>query len=99
MTIGGTVLFKKSNTKVIGQIIEEILSHKDTTITVLKANQTKLKTNKPTIEPTMSFIFKVRIPEELSRAYFMNLEDNTKSAGLDNKRTKSFNYKTFRKYK
>lgn len=67
MTIGGTVLFKKSNNKIIESIILEIFQHIDTTIENLNLKEQT---------GALTAIFKVTIPPTLSSEYFMNLEDS-----------------------
>jgi hypothetical protein len=68
MTIGGTVLFKKLNNKIIESIILQIFRHLETTIEMFSLN----------IENTIVGIFKVTIPPELSRRHFMNIGDSIK---------------------
>ena len=79
MTIGGTVLFKKSNNKSIEAILLEIFEDSETIIEIFNFNEEKEekeeKYQKEKYKVTLAAIFKVTIPPKLSSKYFMNLED------------------------
>jgi hypothetical protein len=79
MTIGGTVLFKKSNSKNIEAILLEIFEDSETIIEVFNFKEEKEekyeKYEKEKYKVTLAAIFKVTIPPKLSSKYFMNLED------------------------
>jgi len=79
MTIGGTVLFKKSNNKGIEAILLEIFEDSETIIEIFNFKEEKEekeeKYEKEKYKVTLAAIFKVTIPPKLSSKYFMNLED------------------------
>lgn len=71
MTIGGAVLFNRSNTTENYKKIVQILEDKRTTITMLVIQRDVNKKN-------ISIIFKLTIPPQLSSEYFMNIKDTIK---------------------
>jgi hypothetical protein len=78
MTIGGTVLFKKSNRKNIEAILLEIFEDSETIIEVFNFKEESKENEEYEEEEykvTLAAIFKVTISPKLSSKYFMNLED------------------------
>ena len=77
MTVGGTVLFKKSNNKRIDEILLEIFKHNETGIELLNIKFEKKNTTTTTFRIVgVVGIFKVTIPQQLVNDYFMNISDS-----------------------
>ena len=76
MTVGGTVLFKNSNTKSIYEILLEIFKHTETWIELFTIKLEEIVKKIDITTYCLVGIFKVTIPQQLVIEYFMNLSDS-----------------------